>query len=104
MEQPARGTTLSTECSTEEEHRKGNEQTFHLNIKSQLAGLPFTWNFNCRHVTNLMVIFILRTNITKEGNILFNDAHNTFYLRIYGIGHMVKDHSDSKRETPLPPH
>ena len=32
-----------------------------------------------------------------EGNILFNDALNTFYLRLYGVTHMVKDHSDSKR-------
>ena len=27
----------------------------------------------------------------KEENILFNDALNTFYLRLYGVGHMVKD-------------
>ena len=26
----------------------------------------------------------------KEGNVLFNDALNTFYLRLYGIGHMVR--------------
>ena len=31
----------------------------------------------------------------KEGNVLFNDALNTFYLRLYGVRHMVKDHSDS---------
>ena len=30
----------------------------------------------------------------KEGNVLFNDALNTFYLWLYGIRHMVKDHSD----------
>ena len=30
--------------------------------------------------------------------ILFNDALNTFYLRLYGVRHMVKDHSDSERE------
>ena len=24
----------------------------------------------------------------KEGNILFNDALNIFYLRLYGVGHM----------------
>ena len=30
----------------------------------------------------------------KEGSVLFNDALNTFYLRLYGVGHMVKDHSD----------
>ena len=27
----------------------------------------------------------------KEGNGLFNDASNTFYLRLYGVEHMVKD-------------
>ena len=41
----------------------------------------------------------------KEGrSVLFNDALNTFYLRLYGVGHMVKDHSDSERGNPLPPH
>ena len=33
----------------------------------------------------------------KEGNVLFNDALNTFYLWLYGVTHMVKDHSDSER-------
>ena len=40
----------------------------------------------------------------KEGNVLFNDALNTFYLWLYGVGHMVKYHSDSERGNPLPPH
>ena len=30
----------------------------------------------------------------KEGNILFNDILNTFYIQLYGVRHMVKDHSD----------
>ena len=30
----------------------------------------------------------------KEGNVLFNNALNTFYLHIYGVGHMVKDQSE----------
>ena len=34
---------------------------------------------------------------------LFNDALNTFYLRLYGVRHMVKDHSDSEKGNPLPP-
>ena len=38
----------------------------------------------------------------KEGNVLFNDALNTFYLRLYGVRHMVKDHSE--RGYTLPPH
>ena len=29
---------------------------------------------------------------------------NTFYLRLYGVTHMVKDNSDSKRGNLLPPH
>ena len=40
----------------------------------------------------------------RERNVLFNDALNTFYLRLYGVRHMVKDHSDSERGNPLPPH
>ena len=32
-------------------------------------------------------------------------THSThFYLRLNDVVHMVKDHSDSKRENPLPPH
>ena len=40
----------------------------------------------------------------RERNVLFNDALNTFYLRLFGVRHMVKDHSDSERGNPLPPH
>ena len=40
----------------------------------------------------------------KERNVLFNDTLNTFYLRLYGVRHMVKDHSDSEKGNPLPPH
>ena len=35
---------------------------------------------------------------------IFNDALNTFYLRLYGVRHMVKDHSDSEKGNPLLPH
>ena len=41
----------------------------------------------------------------REGRkCLFNDALNTFYLWLYGVRHMVKDHSDSERKNPLLPH
>ena len=40
----------------------------------------------------------------KEGNILFKDALNTFYLWLYGVGHMVKDHAESKRGNLVPPY
>ena len=38
-----------------------------------------------------------------EITVLFNDALNTFYLRLYGVGHMVKDHYDSEKGNSLPP-
>ena len=37
-----------------------------------------------------------------KGNVLFNDALNIFYLRLYGVQHMLKDHSDSEREREKP--
>ena len=43
-------------------------------------------------------------HVERERNVLFNDALNTFYLRLYGVRHMVKDHSDSEKGNPLPPH
>ena len=39
-----------------------------------------------------------------ERNVLFNDALKTLYLRLYGVRHMVKGHSDSEKGTTLPPH
>ena len=42
--------------------------------------------------------------IDWNGNVLFNDTLNTFYLRLYGVGHMVKDHSDRWERKPTLPH
>ena len=36
-------------------------------------------------------------NLFTFGNVLFNDTLNTFYLWLYGVGHMVKNHSDSEK-------
>ena len=44
---------------------------------------------------------------TKEGRkeMFYLTTHSThFNLRLYGVGHMVKDDSDSERGNPLPPH
>ena len=49
-------------------------------------------------------IYFIGEYMINEGNALFNDALNTFYLWLYGVRHMVKDHSDSERGNPLPPH
>ena len=35
----------------------------------------------------------------KEGSVLFNDALNTFYLRLYGVRHMVKTILIVRKET-----
>ena len=83
------------------------------------------------YLTTHSTHFILRLYGVRymEGNVLFNDALNTFYftviwrqtygrkeifnfmthsthfiLRLYGIRHMVKDHSASEKGNPLPPH
>ena len=34
----------------------------------------------------------------RERNVLFNNALNTFYLPLYGVRHMVEHHSDSERK------
>ena len=39
-----------------------------------------------------------------ERNVLFNYTLNTFYLQLYSVIHMVKDHSDSEKGNLLPPH
>ena len=49
-----------------------------------------------------MLLAIASIVTRKEGNILFNNALNTFYLWLYGR-HVVKDHSDIERENPLLP-
>ena len=49
-------------------------------------------------LTNLFINwYIFYITGERERNVLFNDALNTFYLRLYGVRHMVKDHSDSEK-------
>ena len=55
-------------------------------------------------VRHTHIIYQTEDEKLKEGNVLFNDALNTFYLRLYGVRHMVKDHSDSEKGNPLPTH
>ena len=55
-------------------------------------------HFNHGYMTSdisLRTFLIVRKE--RERNVLFNDALNTFYLRLYGVRHMVKDHSDSEK-------
>ena len=52
----------------------------------------------------MLPVNMLTVKEERKENVLFNDALNTIYLRLYGIGHMVKDHSDRERGNLLPPH
>ena len=56
------------------------------------------------YILNKLIKQTDREKHRKEGNVLFNDAFNTFYLQLYGVRHMVKDHPDREKENPLPPH
>ena len=51
-----------------------------------------------------MCVFVNIKHFDGNGNVLFNDALNTFYLLLYGVRHMVKVHFDSEKRNPLPPH
>ena len=49
----------------------------------------------------VMISFVydVYSRIRKQGNVLLNDALNIFYLRLYGVGHMVKDQNIKKSKT-----
>ena len=85
----------------------------------------FSLHLGVSKMSDKLVFKAVRIIIKKEGSVLFNDELNTFsyiymdgwmemfyltthsthfILRLYGVGHMVKDHSDSERGNPLPPH
>ena len=81
-------------------------------IKYSISFLPNTEQFvmeyylseNNASVNQLyyIILYLLYyTSLRKEGSVLFNDTLNTFYLRLYGVRHMIKDHSDSERPHEL---
>ena len=45
----------------------------------------------CAEIRFLTIVTVLL--FRKEGNVLFYDADNTFYLRLYGVKHMVNVYS-----------
>ena len=42
-----------------------------------------------RKVQNAKMHQCFKSKGRKEGNVLFNDALNTFYLRLYGVSNMI---------------
>ena len=62
-------------------------------MSSKFADLVFSGMYLFRFIHVFQISDIIR----KVGNVLFNDALNTFYLRLYGVRHIVKDNSDSEK-------
>ena len=68
------------------------------------------------HTKNIQTMILLRwfysamlarqeTNEEGRKEIFYLTSHSTyFYLQLYGVKYMVKDHSDSEKGNPLPPH
>ena len=50
------------------------------------------------HSIHLLIILMVPQYFIPKGNILFNDTLNTFYLQLYSIRDMAKDHSDIGRK------
>ena len=77
-------------------------------LTAESAGEISYYSSSSRAIRRVQISLIKKTkkavNVKIERNVLFNDALNTFYLRLYGVRHMVKDHSDSEKGNPLPPH
>ena len=63
-------------------------------LLSTLLSTTLRCTLRCKLLSTLLRSTFLHTS-ERERNVLFNDALNTFYLRLYGVRHMVKDHSDS---------
>ena len=70
---------------------------FYTTRKIAFNGEKYTFIYLFSHYT------VILGKEMKEGNVLFNDTLNTFYLRLYCVGDMVKDHSYSERGNPLLP-
>ena len=52
----------------------------------------------------VLILFCLKKkHDKKEGNVVVNATLNTFYLPLYGVGHMVDDYSERERERERDP-
>ena len=63
--------------------------------------------FKCGGVVNSIYqySFLFACVLERKKGMFYLTTHSThFMLRLYGVRHMVKDHSDSERGNPLPPH
>ena len=58
------------------------------------------------HVPVRMDLLGLDSTVQVVEKLLYLTMHSTHFIYgyNYGVGHMIKDHSDSEGENPLPPH
>ena len=71
----------------------------HTNICTEVKELEITTNI--RATRNRLDIQLFDNATTKD--VVFNDAPNTFHLRLHGVGHVVKDPATSEKGNQLPP-
>ena len=68
----------------------------------------FNFSANKNRKQNRNSTLFVQTETKTETEAKFHNRtslHSThFILRLYGVGHMVKDHSDNERGNPLPPY
>ena len=67
-------------------------------LEREIAQWVLSITYNTKVLNHTICCYILNIQRNREGNDLFNDALNTFYLQLYVIIHMVNDHSDSERQ------
>ena len=78
----------------------GKKRTFYRTFAIVLLNTVLIQN--SRRLNNQQNLF--EFFFRQKGRVLFNDTLNTFYLHLFGVRHMVKDHSNSERGNPLSPH
>ena len=82
-------------------YKKKISHTFVSNREATKLNRYLLYHIISYHTIPYYIIYIISYHIIsyiisyqRERDVLFNDALNTFYLRLYGVRHMVKDHSD----------
>ena len=78
----------------------GTTQDYFILPAPPVGGLPISQDW----LDRMKLVHSVKPVQKRERNVLFNDTLNTFYLWLYGVRRMVKDHSDSEKGNPLPPH
>ena len=113
-------------CCDYSKQRKINLDACSIYTKKKKPGCLFWTTWNRKKETRMLVLITCHSEKNKPRclfsvwygiffsmskaichgrgrNFLFNNVLNTFYIHLYGVRHIVKDHSDNKRRNSLPP-